>query len=375
MLNPQVIGIVGLIAIAECWLLAVVLFRAGMPGSVARMLALVLVVEGVTLATAGFPEFALAVPDSWYEQHPWAGMISFILHTLGDSAMVAFYLPFLAAALNTRLTRPFAGKRGRIGAALAATVMFLTVMFTPQEFAATVLYLALILLFGFALVASIHAWLVAAPGIARTRAKLFAAAFGLRDVCWGFVYMASIWWIWDGTYFQSEAEPPMLWEIKLIYALGTLIAIPIIAYGVLRTQLFDIDLKIRWTIKQSALGFAAVSIIYVLSEGAEMLLSEQFGTAGGLVGAAIVVILLQPLKRLADRVASAAMPNTNNTPEYTSGRKLQVYESAYAEALAEGGISQKERNLLDHLRESLGIPPSEAEAIESQLQSGNLSYG
>lgn len=104
-------------------------------------------------------------------------------------------------------------------------------------------------------------------------------------------------------------------------------------------------------------------------------ISEQFGTAGGLVGAAIVVILLQPLKRLADRVASAAMPNTNNTPEYTSGRKLQVYESAYAEALAEGGISQKERNLLDHLRESLGIPPSEAEAIESQLQSGNLSYG
>lgn len=36
---------------------------------------------------------------------------------------------------------------------------------------------------------------------------------------------------------------------------------PLIAYGILRGQLFDIDLRIRWTIKQSTLAGAIVAII------------------------------------------------------------------------------------------------------------------
>jgi hypothetical protein len=55
MLQAQLIGILGLVAIAACWGLAVVLYRVGTAGSVARMLSLLLVVEGLTLVTAGFP--------------------------------------------------------------------------------------------------------------------------------------------------------------------------------------------------------------------------------------------------------------------------------------------------------------------------------
>lgn len=46
------IGVLGLVAIAACWGLAVVLYRVGPPGSMARKLALLLVVEGVALFTA-----------------------------------------------------------------------------------------------------------------------------------------------------------------------------------------------------------------------------------------------------------------------------------------------------------------------------------
>lgn len=35
----------------------------------------------------------------------------------------------------------------------------------------------------------------------------------------------------------------------IICSLGTFIAGPLVAYGILRTQLFDIDLKIRWPSK------------------------------------------------------------------------------------------------------------------------------
>jgi hypothetical protein len=49
---------------------------------------------------------------------------------------------------------------------------------------------------------------------------------------------------------------------------------------------------------------------------------------------------------------------------------MQVYESAVSEALYGDGISQKERALLMHLRESLGISEADAEAIEYGLQQG-----
>mgnify|MGYP001825259843 CR=1 FL=1 len=55
------IGILGLVAIAACWGLAAWLYRVGIPGSVARMIALLLLVEGFTLLTAGFPDIALCV--------------------------------------------------------------------------------------------------------------------------------------------------------------------------------------------------------------------------------------------------------------------------------------------------------------------------
>jgi hypothetical protein len=152
-----------------------------------------------------------------------------------------------------------------------------------------------------------------------------------------------------------------------MYALGTLLAVPLIAYGILRSQLFDIDLRIRWTIKQSTLAAIFVSIVYLVSEGADRFLSAEFGSLPGLLASALVVFFLAPLQRFAERVASAAMPNTQDTPEYAAFRKLQVYESSLSDALL-GGISDKERVLLDTLRDTLGISPTDAVMVEKELQ-------
>ncbi len=62
------------------------------------------------------------------------------------------------------------------------------------------------------------------------------------------------------------------------------------------------------------------------------------------------------------------MPNTENTPEYAAYRKMQVYESALVDALLEGGISEKERSLLNTLRDTLGISASDAAELENDLQ-------
>jgi len=363
MFQANAMGFFGLFSVAMCWALAVVLYRVGATGSVARKLALLLLVEGVILVTGGSIELFMTptgLASSWYPAYSEA---SGIVHLLGDLALLALYPPFLAAALNTKLTRPFADKRIRIGLWTVSVALFITVLLIPLEIGVTLLYAAVILLFAFALIASIHAWRVAEPGIARTRAGIFALAFGFRDVCWGFIYSYGIMRIATGLMYAPEPD-----FHYVVYAGGTFLAVPLIAYGILRTQLFDIDLRIRWTIKQSTVAAVFVAIFYMVSEGADRLLESEFGNIAGLIASALVVFFLVPVQRFAERVASVAMPNTENTPEYAMFRKLQVYEAALTEALPDGKISERERELLNRLRDSLGISTADASAIESELQ-------
>ena len=58
------------------------------------------------------------------------------------------------------------------------------------------------------------------------------------------------------------------------------------------------------------------------------------------------------------------MPHTQATPEYETYRKLQVYEAALQAALEQGGISDRERRMLDSLIGSLGIDAQAAEQLE-----------
>ena len=363
-------GSFGLISVAMSWAFAVVLYRVGSPGSVARQLSLLLLVEGVILVTGGSINLFLtpaATTSSWF---PTFSLVKDIIHVAGDCALLALYPPFLAAALQTKLTRPFAARPVRIGLAVASVALFFVVMLGPLEIAVTLLYATVSLLFSFALVAAIHAWYVAKPGIAQTRAGIFTLAFGFRDICWGFIYIHGISLIVRG--LTDQPEPDFHY---IIYAGGTFLAVPLIAYGILRTQLFDIDLRIRWTIKQSTVAAVFVAIFYLVSEGADRLLASEFGNIVGLVASALVVFFLVPLQRFAERVASVAMPNTENTPEYAMFRKLQVYEAALTEALPDGSISKRERALLNRLRGTLGISIADADAIERELQEGHISTG
>jgi hypothetical protein len=357
-------GVLALVATAMCWSLAVVLFRVGRRGTVARKLSVLLVAEGITLLSSGYIDLmftAEVMERTWYDA--WF-RAEFIVHTVGDCVMLALYPPFLATALDTKMTRPLGTRKARLVLALGAILLAVLTLSTPMTMGGTLLYISLSTMFTFALVASVQAWRTASAA-ARTRARSFAIAFGVRDLFWGYVYANVTWQIWGGTmgYVPEDINDP----IYTIYLMGTLLAVPLIAYGILRTQLFDIDLRIQWTIKQSTLAGAIVAILFIATEAADRFLTAELGNFAGLLAAAIVVFFLTPLQRFAERVASAAMPNTKRTPEYVAFRKMQVYESAVSEALQEGGISDKERKLLGHLRTSLEISEHDAEAIEQEL--------
>jgi len=371
MVQSNLWGILAITAVALSWALAVVLFRVGAPGSVARKLSLLLVIEGLTLGSSDAPLFVLAAVADFLSTYPVYETARFSIHFFGDCAMLALYPVFLSVSLMTPLTRPFADMRIRAGLRVSALLLYVYIVLSQAEpLGVSLLFLALVVTFSYAFVASLLAWR-AATGAGRLRALIFALAFGFRDLCWGCNYGFGVWEMWTG-------RIPLADGIDLgykCYILGTLVSVPLIAYGILRTQLFDIDLRLRWTIKQSTLAGIFVALMFLISEGASTFLSAELGNVAGLLAAAVLMFFLAPLQRFADRVAGAAMPNTKNTPEYVAFRKMQVYESALSEAQFENGISDRERALLVRLRDSLGISEADAESIERELLTRPESSG
>ena len=364
-------GIPGTFAFVAAWCCAIVAFRTAQKRELNRRLSLILLLEGAF--SAG--HFGLLF---FFDTQA----IVTALGTIGMAARIALpfqYLAFLAVALDSPLVAPFrtpVAKKILNAASVAAAIfvlarpgLFFSDLYSPGwapwnfqfvKFGLRVVQLqGVVYLFG--LVVALSAYFRTKKGsVARNRAMWFAIAFGLRDIYAGIVQL-----------LYPVIRPIPFWG-DFIYNPGQAIFfsvyILLLAYAVLHSQLFDIDLRIRWAIKQSTLAAAVVATIFLLSEGADRLLSAELGSIAGLLAAAIVVFFLAPLQHLAERVAGVAMPNTQNTPEYAAFRKMQVYEAAVAEAQLEGGISKKERALLNRLRDSLGVSTSDAEAIDVQMQ-------
>ena len=152
------------------------------------------------------------------------------------------------------------------------------------------------------------------------------------------------------------------------FEVAVIIYVPLVAYGMLRVQLFDIDLRIKRNLRRSTVAAAFVAAFFLVSELANIFLSDQLGKILGLVGTAALMFFLDPIQRAAGRFSDAAMPRTQATPEYETYRKLQVYESAVQAALEEGGISDRQRRVLDSLIGSLGIDSQVAQQLENDAR-------
>ncbi len=144
---------------------------------------------------------------------------------------------------------------------------------------------------------------------------------------------------------------------------------PLVAYGMLRTQLFDIDLRIKRTLERSTVAAAFVAVFFLISELSELLLSSMLGNLLGILVTAGLVFFLDPIQRAAERLSDAAMPKTRSTPEYETYRKLQVYEAALYAALEQGVVPAQQRPVLDALVSSLGIDAAAARQLEDDVRS------
>ena len=363
--TPWVVA--GVLALIAAWGAAIVLLRTAPDRSLNRRLAFVLFLEGVWLGGGVF----FVVEDQ-------AIFLAIAAVAVGAMAALPFqYLSFLGVSLTTPLVAPFRSRPAFALLALASAATGLWVILFPSTFigelyspdwatwnfqfrpagARVALVHGIASLFG--LVAAFAAFLKAKPGTdARSRAKWFMLAFGVRDL------FSAVTWIsypllrpipfWGD--FVANQGPPI---INIIY-------VGLMSYGVLRAQLFDIDLKLKFALRQGTVGAVFAGAFFTGSELLERIVPVE-GTILGLIVAGGIVLALRPVQRFGEVVASRVMRGVEDTPSYLESRKHEVYRATLEGTLEDGAITDRERAVLDRLREQLGISREEAELVEREM--------
>jgi len=358
----------GIPAAIVAWGFALYVFIVAPPTRGARFLIAMLVVDGLAVITS--------YNNNLVHLTPWLVSLGLPpvpagLHQVSDWAMIAVYLPLIGMTLSSPLVKPLKRPFVSHAALFGGLGIAILILFLPEDISEKFnvpfyIVICIVLTWGFA--AALHTWLTATNEADRERARAFTLAFGIRDVIWTltFAYFTADYYGLIGPGIEEQSDMynsyPML--LPLSYELAVIIYVPLVAYGVLRVQLFDIDLRIKRTLRRGTVAAAFVATYFVVSELASNYLSGHFGPILGILGTGALVFFLDPIQRAAERISNAAMPNTLATPEYESFRKLQVYDSAVRAALEDGHISARQRRVLDSMVQSMGIDWNVAQRME-----------
>jgi hypothetical protein len=338
--------------------------------------AALLFLEGILVLTSS------AGPLLWVGSEPIV-RAGYTLHFVNDWLVLAVYLPAVATAIDSPLLRPF-----RRGPALALPVLVglggaLAVLIRPEAFLVDLLastprrfgspffavvggaqqvgWFLLTVSYTYGLLATLVAWRDANTALSRRRSGALSLAFGARDLAFGGVFLYGAL-IFDGT-------PSSFFIAVQLAVWALLVYVAMTAYGIAVYHLFDIELRLKWTLERGTLAAAFIAVFFVVSEGAATILSDRLGTLAGLLATGLLVFALAPLQRSAERLADAALPAVQDTPEYRAYRRLQIYGEALTDARASGSVTPAGRLALEKLRESLGLDKEAAAELESELES------
>jgi hypothetical protein len=358
--------------------LGVIVIATGPGRPVNRALASLLALEGLSVLTLGLLQVLVPLSIAATENDTFArvGALDVGIRMLRDasvSLLCAAYLTFLGN-LDTPLVRPF--RRPVVRAVVwivfagfgvySAWGILQEARGGPQADAVVYGFYGLLGLF--ALAASVHAAVRSPRGsITRRRSIGFVASFGVRDV-------ATIAGIVIFALAQSASPSSPLWlDYALVTGVGTLAFVALLSYALLRTQLFDIDLRIKVGIRRGTVVAMVIVGALIVFEIAQAYLSRVFGFVAGAAATGVLVFLSPRLNKLADKVSDAALPKVQPTAAYLSFKKLEVYKAAVETAHETGGIDARERAKLDRLREKLALNHADCAAVEAELGAGPIA--
>ncbi|MBI2078223.1 MAG: hypothetical protein HYT80_07640 [Euryarchaeota archaeon] len=162
------------------------------------------------------------------------------------------------------------------------------------------------------------------------------------------------------------------WNKVGVLGLSRFAGVAVLAYAVLRQGLFDLQVRLKWTISRGTLAGLFVAMFFIVSELVQDYVGKVVGAAAGIAAAGGLALVLAPLHRMTERVADAALPRVRpDDPAYLLGQKRETYREALFVAWSDGQITAKEMRMLYRLREALGLPDEEIARLEHEVAVGS----
>jgi hypothetical protein len=343
---------------------AVFVLRVGRGRAVNQNLAIVLGLEALAATGVAFIRFARGEQPEYLS--PFFGVF-----LAGLGALPWFYLRFLSV-LDTPLTAWLRRPRVRSllviigGLNLVLWAGFFVGKITPIPLQPipwwplllyfTVMILAVLAVAVFALVASISAWRRTASGtLERARARAFVAAFGIRDGAYAILGAVGFLTLYGlGPRIPADA-----------LLLATLLYLPLLVYGVLKTQLFDMEVHLRRGVRAAFMSAVFLVALVVVLELLQDVVGSLLGWAVGVASAVVLTFGVKPMERAATRLAYKLVNPPD--PAELEERKRGVYRVAFREVWQDGRIEPHERERLTTLGAQLGLSPREMADIEDAV--------
>lgn len=210
--------------------------------------------------------------------------------------------------------------------------------------------MGLVILF---LVLSVHR--LVGRGDRRSPRRLASAMIGLLGI---------FFLLWSLSYYVStRTEATRL--ASYVYGLRWVFFALVVAFGILRHQLFDLELRLRQTIALLAALLVAVPVGVAagyLASAAGASIAE-----GRLLGLAACLGFGVAAYVGAERTARLFLPRDAD-PAQSQRRKLEVYEATLEYALRKPSWSPSERRFVETFRDVLGISPEDHERVLERLR-------
>jgi hypothetical protein len=294
---------------------------------------------------------------------------------VGVALICAAYPLFVAANLDTPLTRPLRTPAGRVAWLVLCGALVAALYARPALVVARLVPDAegvpfpedgpwgsgLGLLVGTLTLCTLACALAAlrrapAGSAARRRATWYAVAFGAQDAAAALGLILPV----------ALGLPPRTGyaAASVMVPLGVTAGVALVATAMVREHLFDADLRLKAGLRRGAVAAAFLAAFFVVAQLIQNVASQALGYLAGAVVAGLMLFALRPIERAASRLADAAMPQVRDTEEYRTVRKREVYRAAVESAMSQGSIPEAQRGVLATLADHLGLGAREALEIE-----------
>ena len=151
---------------------------------------------------------------------------------------------------------------------------------------------------------------------------------------------------------------------------GLTISGAVVAYGILKHQLFDIHFIVKETFVYLIITIVLIGVFRLIELVLSNLISSTF--FGGdlparLIAAAIVASMFFPLRSQAVKIGNKLFPKLTRSVKSGHKRNLAIYKKQLEFVLADGKITKKEREMLKALRVDLGVSEKDHSRLVKEL--------